>query len=119
MEVAEAIIIHTEEAPEAPVTEEVEESVTFEVEHPADKEKEEVSEAVILETPIPVKEEVAQTVILESKPSAEEAVSEVVAEETLLAPHFDQTLNNQEITEGENVTFEVKVAGTPKPEITW
>ena len=103
---------------EAPVTEEeVGAAITFKAEVPAEEEKE---EAVTIMAEIPTeKEEVAEAITLQAVIPEEEAPKEEVTVVAAVAPKFLQELTTQEITEGETVHFEVKVSGTPKPEVTW
>lgn len=112
---AEAVTIQAE----IPAAEEITETIALKAEAPVTED--EVTEAITLQAEIPVeKEDVAEAVTLQATiPQEEEAVSEEVTVEATVAPQFLQGLDSQEVTEGETVNFQVKVSGTPRPEVTW
>ena len=111
---SEAVTIQAE----IPAAEDITETVALKVETPTTED--EVTEAITLpEMPVE-KEEVSEAITLQATiPQEEEAVSEEVTVEATVAPQFLQGLESQEVTEGETIHFQVKVSGTPRPEVTW
>lgn len=111
---SEAITIQAQ----VPAPEETTEEITF---HADVSVEEDVEEAITLQAQIPVEEEeVAEAITLQATiPQEEEPISDEVTIVADIAPQFIQELKSQETVEGETVNFEVKVTGTPKPEVTW
>lgn len=110
---AEAVTIQAE----IPAAEDITETVALKVETPTTED--EVTEAITLPE-MPVEKEVSEAITLQATiPHEEEAVSEEVTVEATVAPQFLQGLESQEVTEGETIHFQVKVSGTPRPEVTW
>jgi hypothetical protein len=91
-----------------------------------------VTETVTLAPEVPAEEEISETIAISTEAVVTEDISEAitipvdlpkqkeeVSIEATIAPKFLSDLKSQEVTEGDTVTFEVSVTGTPKPEVTW